>query len=177
MADLDELEASSVSIEDENGHVVEVETTPKALKTTSYDPNGNAQTINADGSTNVNATLSAIPPIPAGATAASDTDFGRDSGVNDKFYIITNGKTLTLQTFSAGAERTFGGSVVELFYAPNGNTTGIVRIGTIYVNGSTNQIGVAGVYTGDGTAAILLRRRRLSGGRVEMEGTWRGYEE
>ena len=124
-------------------------------------------------------TISAIPPIPVGATAVNVEDFGgvaSTSGINT-FYTITNAKTLTIQSFFGGAEDKTGGSVCELFSDPNGDLSVLTRIRTIWVSGTSFTVGVGQAFVGNGTRRIVARRRGYSGSSREMEIAWSGYEE
>lgn len=123
--------------------------------------------------------ISAIPPIPVGATAVNIEAFGgvaTTSGI-DTNYTITNGQTLTIQAFFGGSEEKTSGSVCELFYDPNGDLSVLTRVRTIWVNGDSFTVGVQQEFVGDGTARIVARRRGYSGSSREMEVAWAGYEE
>jgi hypothetical protein len=99
----------------------------------------------------------------------SDTQFDSVANVSDSFTIIPNGESVVIKTLLAGAESGNGGSKVELYEAPNGNTTGLIFIGVLFVDASNGQADLN--YTteiGDGTRAILLRRERFGGGAVEI---------
>jgi hypothetical protein len=117
------------------------------------------------------------PPVaPSGATPVRIVQ--KSNGTSDDFFTtITNGLTMVLQRVSGGSETNTAGSIVELYYAPNGNTTGLEIIEDIYVNGNSGQKDLNQSYLGDGTAAILLRRRVFGGAAVEITGRWEGYEE
>lgn len=132
--------------------------------------------VNANGSINV-VNVTAVAPV--NTTPVVITAFGAVAttvGV-DTFYTITNGLDLTIQRLDGGSEENTGGSAVELFYDPNANLTGMTRLGTIYVNGSSYEQAVDRTFTGDGTRRIVLRRRGFSGNSREMFARWAGYEE
>ena len=117
------------------------------------------------------------PEAPPGTTAISQTEFGSLSGTDDSFYTITNGTTLTITRLLGGAEgNTNGGTSIELYEAPNGNTTGIGLIAVIFSNGQSTFLDLNREFVGNGTRAILLRRRRLDGGSSEVYGAWEGFE-
>ena len=136
--------------------------------------------VETDGSFNVNANISSVPPIPIGAVRVSTRDFddvASTAGV-DTFYTITNLKTLTLQLFSAGAEASTGGSAVELLDDPNGDLSVLTQIVIGFVNGTSVQGSLGNsTYAGDGTRRIVLRLRGYSANAREMAGSWVGYEE
>ena len=136
------------------------------------DVNGNAATVTS-GRLNV----STLPVTPSGATVVSEAYTGNVSSVDDQFYTIPVGDELTIQQISGGGEQKGDGSKVEIFWAPNGTTVGVTLIRVGYVNGSNFQFGLN--YTapliGDGTAAILTRRQRLSGGSREIAAFWEGF--
>lgn len=132
--------------------------------------------VNTDGSLNVVPLLN--PPAPANTTPVNISAFGQvasTSGV-DTYYTITNAKTLTIQTFLAGAEETTGGSIVSLFYDPNGNLSVLTRISSLFVNGVSDNAPVAQNFVGNGTRRIVLRRRGYTTSSREMFGQWIGYE-
>ena len=139
--------------------------------------NGNYLQPNADGSLNTIPLVN--PPAPVNTTPKNVSAFGdvaSTAGV-DTYYTITNGKILTIQSFIAGAEENTGGSVCEMFYDPNANLTGMTRISTLYLNGSSDNTPVQQTFTGNGTRRIVLRRRGFSSNAREMFAQWFGYEE
>lgn len=116
---------------------------------------------------------------PPGTTEVISSAFGAvatTSGV-DTYYTITNGLTLTIQSLTGGSEENTGGSVIDLFYDPNANLTGMTRLGTIYVNGSSDEVGINQSFIGNGTRRIVLRRRGFSANSREMAARWSGFEE
>ena len=120
--------------------------------------------------------ITPTPAAPEGTTAISDTQISYMSGEEDSFTVIPNGEDLTIQRFKAGCEIDTGGSKVELYYAPNGNTTGMILIEVLFLNGSSGFADLTyNPPTGDGTAAIMLKRERLGGGSSEIFGKWEGY--
>lgn len=117
------------------------------------------------------------PSPPPTATGVIRTGYGDVSTTEDDLYTITNGQDLIIQRFSAGAEETNGGSVVELFDDPNGDLSVLNVIDVVFTSGDSDQHDLDITFTGDGTRRILMRRKRLSGGAVSMFGRWEGYEE
>lgn len=132
--------------------------------------------VNANGSINVT-NVDVDPPV--NTTPVVITAFGSVASTagDDTFYTIPNGVNVTLQQLDGGSEENVGGSVIELFHDPNGNLTGMTRLGVLYVNGSSNELPLAQTFTGDGTARIVLRRRGFSTGGREMFARWKGFEE
>lgn len=156
MADLDSTETSEVTVADTDGV--------------------NRLAVNSDGSINVIPLL--VPPAPTGTTPVSVSAFSvvsSTAGV-DTYYTITNTKTLTIQTFLAGSEETTGGSVVGLFYDPNGDLSVLTRISTLFVNGFSDNSPVSASFVGNGTRRIVLRRRGYTSSNREMFAQWLGYE-
>lgn len=139
------------------------------------DLDGNIASVSVDGRLSV----STAPNPPTGATTVSQGYTGNVSGTDDQFYTIPVGEQLKIQRFAGGGEFKGDGSKAELYWAPNGNVSGIVLIRVGYVNGSNFEFNLD--YTapavGDGTAAILTRRRRLSGGTKEIAAFWDGFSE
>ena len=134
--------------------------------------NGQVATVDSTNRLLVSTNVTA----PVGTTEIIQTEYSDSSGTQDSFYTITNGETLTLTRFSAGAASSTEGSVIELYYAPNGNTTGLEIIDVIFAKGSSDQHDLLQEFVGDGTRAILLRRERLDGGSRLMFGRWEGFE-
>lgn len=132
--------------------------------------------INNNGSLNV---VASFPEAPAGTTPVIISAFGdidSTSGV-DAYYTITNGKTLVIQYFLAGAEYDSAGSVVELFYDPNGDLSSLTRISTIFVNAASDSAPVNQEFIGNGTRRIVMRKRGYTATAREIFGQWQGYEE
>lgn len=126
-----------------------------------------------DGRLVVNSAVSA----PPNNTAVNVAEVSSMTGTQNSFYTIPNGEQLKIQRFSGGSEVATDGNKVELYWAPNGNTTGIVLVRVGYVSGSNFEYGLDynAPELGNGTRAILLRRVRLGGGSAEIAGFWDGY--
>lgn len=135
----------------------------------------NKLTVNGDGSINVQVGNVVVPPT---GTTVSTNVFGQVSSTAgmDTYYVITNGKTLTLQRFTGGAEPHQSGSIVELFYDANGNSSILTRIETVFVNGVSIQVGINQSFVGNGTKRIVMRRRVYASASREVWGRWEGYE-
>jgi hypothetical protein len=120
-----------------------------------------------------------LPGAPPAASTPVDInifgDVNSTSGV-DTPYIITSGKTLTVQQLSGGAEAHTSGSIVELFEDPNGDLSVLNRIETVFVNGDSQSVIVERSFVGDGTRRIILRRRRYAMNFKEIWGRWKGFE-
>ena len=139
------------------------------------DDNGNirAAVVNETG----RLLISQNPPTPPPATTAVIQQAKSTmSGTQDLFFIITNGKTLTIQSLSAGAEVSNAGSIVELFEDLTGTGTPLNLVEDIYVAGQSFQKILNSSFVGDGTRRILLRRRNFSGGMLDVTGIWTGFE-
>lgn len=116
------------------------------------------------------------PTPPAGRTLISSTLQSSVGGTNDSFTTIPNGESIIIQRFKGGAADGNGGSKVELYYAPNGNTTGLVLLEVVYVNSNSLEVNLEYESpVGNGTRAILLRRVGIGGGNREIFGKWEGY--
>ena len=113
---------------------------------------------------------------PPATTAVKQQAFGAVQGTDDIFYVIPNGETLNITKFTGSAEvEQTAGSAIELYYSPNGTTTGIQILAVIFASGGGDQQDLNEQFVGNGTRAILLRRRRLSGGNKQIFGKWEGY--
>lgn len=132
--------------------------------------------VNDDGSINV---VNIAATTPDAGTQVIVENFGTIATTSgtDTVYTITNGTTLTLQTFISGSASTSGGSACDLFEDPNGDLTVLNRIETIYTDGSTSPLPVGQEFVGDGTRRIVMRQRGVSSssGR-EMFSRWQGFE-
>lgn len=128
----------------------------------------------SDGRLLVSANVQSPPNKTAvSVLASSSTD--STSGV-DEDYVIPTDKTVTIQSFSGGAEAGTGGSKVQLYYATDSNKTSPTLIASVYVNGGSASDPVA--YTspaGTGSNRIFIRRTRFSATSAEVYGKWNGY--
>jgi len=118
------------------------------------------------------------PTAPPATTAINIAVQSSVASITDTLYVIPNGQTLRLQRFSGGGEGANKNSVIELFFDPNGDGSILTIIRTGYVYGNNFEYTLdpdSFAYTGDGTRAIRLRRRRLDGGNAEMAAFWDGY--
>lgn len=133
--------------------------------------------VNADGSLNVIPQLT--PESPSGAVPVIISAFGDVASVDgvDTYYTITSGETLTIQTLIAGAEYDGAGSIVELFYDPNGDLSVLIRLSALFINGASDNNPVNQEFIGNGTRRIVLRRRGFGANAREVFGQWIGYEE
>ncbi len=123
------------------------------------------------------------PPVaPAGTTAVDSSAYGdvNANTTSETAYVITNTKTLKILRFQGGSDVSNDGSKVELYYQPNGNTTGQVLIAVGYTNGSNFQYDLAKEFVGNGTRRILMRRVNpspaIGGSTNNIFGRWEGYE-
>lgn len=132
-------------------------------------------TVDASGRLTVNT----IAPSPAGTvrkTASAQGDVNSTAGT-DTTYVVTSGKTLTINRLSAGAESTAkSGSVVELFYDALGTGVTLILIDAIYLDGGSNKFDEDYDIVGDGTKMVRLRRRTFTADPREMYAKWEGYE-
>ena len=183
MADLSQKDKGEFTIvdSDNNDHEMHVSSIGGGFSHI-VDPTtvANKMAVASDGAIYVNASVSSIPPIPIDSTqiiTRAFSDVASTAG-EDTYYTVTNGKTLTLQLFSAGSEESTGGSAVELFEDPNGDLSVLTQIAIGFVNGQSAQGSLGNTsYVGDGTLRIVLRRRGYSANAREMAGSWVGYEE
>ena len=137
-------------------------------------PSGVDMIVNTDGSINVSSAIS----TPPASTRVVQTAFGsvNTTAGTDTSYTITNTKILTIQRLTAAAEDEAGGTVVELFYDPNGDLSSLTRLDMIVINGSTYQTDLNTAFTGNGTRRIVMRRRGYTASGREVFSRWEGYE-
>jgi len=116
------------------------------------------------------------PTAPPETTAIKRTEYLSVAGQYDNEYLIPNGEILVLQKFSASAEvEPTDGTAIELWYDPNGNGISMQIIDAIFASGNSDQHDLNDQFTGDGTAKIRMRIRRLSGGSKDVFCRWEGY--
>lgn len=118
------------------------------------------------------------PSAPAGKTRISREVREDVLGgfTNNSTYVIPNGQVLVLQYFEGGARGQSEDSRVALYYAPAGILNGTeVILANGYVSATNYQKVLDKTYTGNGTAAIIMQRRRYDGGTREMYTKWEGY--
>lgn len=124
-------------------------------------------------------TVSIIPAAPPqGSIPISDVVYDEINKQDDRFTVIPTGEQVFVQLLAAaGGWDNTGGSEIVLFYAPNGDTTGLILIDALITNGSSPITPVTFKVPdlGDGTRAILLRRDRLGGGSSKVKAKWSGY--
>ena len=115
------------------------------------------------------------PAPPPDTTAVVVTEYSDVSTDDDYDYVIPNGATLQLQRLSGGAEPG-DGSVVELWYDPDGTKTSMEIIDVIFSDGHSDQHDLNDEFEGDGTAQIVMRRAGLGSSSARwIFGRWEGY--
>jgi len=164
---------SGVKLGVDNGFAIPAGTDGILAMATDYDGIARRLRTTTDGRLITNSAVSS----PPGNTAVTQVHVGNVSSVTDNFYVIPNGAQLKIQRFAGGGEGAIGGSKVEIYWAPNGDTTGIEVIRVGYVSGNNFEFSLDwdAPAVGDGTRAIMIRRERFSGGGVELAGFWDGY--
>ena len=144
-----------------------------------YAPTANGlekQAVNISNTLENPVSIVQVPAVvPGGGTKVSQAKYDSVSSDNDDTYVIPNGETLVIQSFSGGCEFKSQGSAIELWYDPNGNGSGMTIIDVIHVNGSSEQHSIYAQYEGNGTRKIRIRRRPYGGGSREVFGRWEGY--
>lgn len=128
------------------------------------------------------------PEAPAAATAVmilGDSPLDMNNTEDSTAYVIPDGETFTLQQIIAGAEgdTTERGTAIEVFYDDVGTDRLIFReyitgfTSSVTVNLSEARDGTALTGNAGGTKTIFLRRRRLSGGSLEVDAVAFGFSE
>lgn len=140
------------------------------------DTDANNLAINSDGSINVHSVVAVAPETATPVIQENFADIATTSGT-DTIFTLTNGETLTIQTFAAGSEDITAGSVTELFEDPNGDLSVLNVIEVIFTNGMTTNVPVSQEFVGDGTRRIVMRQRGYTASAREMNGRWQGFEE
>ena len=136
---------------------------------------GNSYYAKVDASGNLNV-VNPGPVPPEGTTGVTDQYFGSLSGTDNSYYTIPTGEEVTIQRLKSGCQADSDGNQCALYYAPNGDLTGLVLIEVIFSNGASYQVDLS--YTtpiGNGKRAILLQTQRLTGGAISSFSKWEGY--
>lgn len=123
--------------------------------------------------------VSTLTVAPAGTTAVNrfaDGNIGALATV-ETVYIITNGKTLTIQSFGGGAATSNAGARVELVERPTGLPASDVVVDVGYANGNNFQFLLSRTFVGDGTRQIVLKRINSGGSPTRAAAKWSGYEQ
>jgi len=123
--------------------------------------------------------VSAPPPVtPPGKTSVIKSGYGDVSGrsFEDETFVIPNGETLILSYFAGGGHPgTSDYSVIELWDCPNGSVDGSsIIIEAAFTPGNV-RAQLNEEFFGDGTRAIVLRRKRLNAGTHLLYGKFTGY--
>lgn len=158
-----------------------------------YDASGNPVEVSLqDGIYKINivgkVTVSP-PPVPDAAVPVflvADTPLAINSDIDNTPFVIPSGKTfyLTQIVIGAAGDPTEKGSASELYFTPDGSP-GVNEklVQRLYVAGFTATSHYEPFITtrdgtamlGDGTAALFIRRRRLSGSYQEVDCLVQGY--
>jgi hypothetical protein len=128
------------------------------------------------------------PEAPDSATAVTilgDTPLDISGTEDSTAYVIPDGETFTLQQIIAGAEGDTSerGTAIEVYYDDVGTDRLVFReyitgfTSSVTVNVSEARDGTALVGNAGGTKKIFLRRRRLSGGSLEVDAVAFGFVE
>jgi len=120
--------------------------------------------------------VSPPPQPPPGTTEVKVVLQSNVAGPVDTFIPITNGKVMTTQLVSSGAQASVSGCKVELFEDPNGDLSVLNLVTALYVDGSSRDTAISDEFTGNGVRRLVLRRTNLSGGSIEIFAAFRGFE-
>jgi len=127
--------------------------------------------------------VSPMPPVGKTQITIDNSSPLSIASTSNVKYTIASGSTFVLQQIIAGSEGDTSerGSVVEVYYSGSDLSSHIVS--RVYVSGfttfiqpNTSQARDGTSLGGDGTAYLVLRRRRLSGAAQEVDCVVRGYE-
>ena len=131
--------------------------------------------------------VSAPPPTPpAGTNPQSVTEFD-DVSANSadyNYFLIPNTEVITLQNLQGSSEGNTKETYVAIWHDPTGtNATGddadasweLIAIG--FTNISNINFDLNNEFTGDGTARIVLQRRRLDSGARLVFARWQGFSQ
>jgi len=114
---------------------------------------------------------------PSGKTEIYDLKQAESADTQRYYTTIPSGESITITRFRGSAEGDGHTSKISLYYAPNGNTTGIELITIpIHSEGSTSSLNILWTSPiGDGTKAIMIQLEPIDAGTREMNSQWEGY--
>lgn len=128
------------------------------------------------------------PTPPAGTTPQSVTEFNDVSGnsADYDYFTIPNGETITVQKLQGSSEGDTKETYVALWHDPNGDTASgaqddghpnweLIALG--FTNISNINFDLNNKYVGDGTARVVLHRRRMDSGARLVFARWQGFTE
>lgn len=118
------------------------------------------------------------PDAPEGTTPVVEVALDGVGGNSliDTIFLIPDTKILTVQRFNCGSEDMDNSSKCVLYYASNGAIDGTEEIlSHAYLNGSNFVEALDRHFTGDGAAAIIMRRQRLDAQVREIFAKWVGF--
>jgi hypothetical protein len=119
-----------------------------------------------------------IPPpaSPPGTTPVNRFVSGSigSGSTSEDIYTITDGKTLILQRFSAGADGSIGGGRGVLVERTTGGDS---ILDLLYLNANNFQRTIGQEFVGDGDRRIVIQRTNGTGSPLHMTASWVGYEE
>lgn len=177
---------STTTIRGSSGNLVD-STTDGRLKVESTPPDGSTQTVKIVGAAGENLITvdtsgrllvrdTAIPPEGTTAVSVSTFTTVAKDDVEDIFYTVTAGSTLTIQTTSFSCQYTGVDKYVRvtLFDDVNGDLSDLTRIFTGYCNGSNFVRDLDHNIVGDGSRRVLLRASAF-GAPMETFRKWRGF--
>lgn len=144
--------------------------------------NSNKAKVNDDGSFNVVIIPKQTPSTAVAVNViALDLVDGNYNNPNLNWELIPTGKKMYINYFEATSEDPDKSSLVELWYYPNGENddTGAERITLPIITSNANWSKPLSYVSplGDGTAGIMMIRRRLDAVDKFVGGEWRGYYE
>jgi len=152
---------------------------------TDPDDSGKQAHVDSGGRLYVAAVQPEAPPGTDEVIKGGQATILKEGGTDDYTYTITNGKTLTIIAFRAGAYLLKEGNIimrskVELWDDPNGDGTGMALIDVFYFDGESNGDRAereSQTYVGDGTARIMMRTTNWSSFTIETFRQFVGFEE
>lgn len=105
------------------------------------------------------------PPVaPAGTDPISESFLNSSNADIDEPYVVTSGKTLTIQSFRSGAAG--NGAICSAYEADDGSTPNNLNkpIAIAFVTPGNDSQSLSADVVGNGTRAVILRREPEGGG-------------
>lgn len=120
------------------------------------------------------------PSAPTGTVAINQQAISDMKGTKDKKYTIPSGKSGKILRFAGGSEGGKRSAKVELWWAPDGsvnNNAELIRVGYVFGNNFDFALDYDFPLPGNGTRAIILRRKTFDNKKMEIAGFWDGWRD
>lgn len=136
--------------------------------------------VSSDGRISVSTTISVPPQTTAVNTGGIGAIISGRGGTAQYTWVIPNGVEFHLQRFAFGGYILSPGKQAqakgEIYYQPNGNTTGEELLGVLYASGaSQSNVDLDYTWTGNGTRRLCIKITNWSTNDMEPYRMIKGY--